>query len=83
MPAFVLQFLLFFSGAEVPARPEVPAGAPEYPALFFHPRIMAKSFSCFSLEGFRNFALEVSSEISGGSEFPVLGPEYPAQKIFG
>ena len=38
---------------------------------------MAKSFSRFSLEGFRKFALEVSSEISGGPEIPVLGPDIP------
>ena len=58
--------------------PEVPACTPEYPALFFLLGFLAKSFSHFSLEGFRKFAPEVSSEISGGPEIPVLGPEYPA-----
>ena len=44
----------------------------------FHPKFLAKSFRRFSLEGFRNFAPEVSLEIFGGPEIPVLGPEYPA-----
>ena len=35
--------------------PEVPAYTLEYPALFFLPRFLAKSFSRFSLEGFRKF----------------------------
>ena len=62
---------------------EVQAVAPEVPALFFHLSSLAKSFWCFSLEGFRKFAPEVSPEISGGPEIPVLGPEYPAQEKFG
>ena len=65
-----MHFLQFFSGAEVPAH-------------IFHPRFLAKYFSRFSLEGFRNFAPEVSPEISGGPEIPALGSEVPAQVLFG
>ena len=84
MLVFVLQFLLVFCGAEVPARrAEIPALAPEYPAHIFISAFLAKSFWLFSLEGVRNFASQVSSEISGGPEFPVFGPEYPAQGKFG
>ena len=69
MPVFVLLFLLFFSGAEVPAHG---SSGP-----FFHLSFLAKSFRRFSLEGFRNFAL------SGGPEIPVLGPEVPVPGKFG
>ena len=72
-----------FSGAEIPALwPEIPApgssvrctgsSGPVFPLRF-----LAKSFLCFSLEGFRKFAPEVSSEISGGPEIPALGLEVP------
>ena len=82
MPVFVLQFLPIFRGAEVPGfRPEIPAPGSSGP--FFHLSFLAKSFRRFSREGFRNFAPEVSSEISGGPEIPVLGPKYPAQGKFG
>ena len=60
-----------------------PAQAPEVPAQNFHPRFLVKSFSRFSLEGFRNFAPKVSPEIFGGPEIPALGLEVPAQEIFG
>ena len=70
MPVFVLLFLQLFSWAEVPAH-------------IFHLRFLAKSFLRFSLEGFWNFAPEVSPEISGVPEIPALGPEVPAQEIFG
>ena len=66
MPVFVLLFLLFFSRAEVPAlRPEIPAPGSSghclgISGLIFHLSFSAKSFRRFSLEGFRNFALEVS-----------------------
>ena len=85
MPVFVLLFLQFFSGAEVPARrPEIPTPGssgrcPGISGPIFHLIFSAKSFRRFSLEGFRKFAPEVSSEIFGGPEIPVLGPEYPAQ----
>ena len=75
MPVFVLQFLLFFCGAEVPARrTEIPAPGssgrcPGISGLFFHPRFLAKSFSHFSLEGFRKFAPEVSWDFSGVRKF--------------
>ena len=38
-------------------------------------------FSCFSLEGFRKFAPEVSPENSEGPEILVLGPEVPVREI--
>ena len=84
MPVFVLQFLLFFCGPEIPAwRLEIPAPGssgrcPGSSGPYFHLSFSAKSFRLFSLEGFQKFAPEVSSEISGGPEIPVLGPEYPA-----
>ena len=78
-----------FCGAEVPARsPEIPAlgssgRCPGISGPIFHPRIFSKSFRRFSLEGFRNFAPEVSPEISEGPEISALGPEVLAQEIFG
>ena len=52
--------------------PEVPAQAPEVPAHIFHPKFLAKSFSCFSLEGFRKFAPEVSRKFPGVRKFRSL-----------
>ena len=83
MPVFVLQFLLFFCGLEILARrAEIPAPGssgrcPGISGPIFDLSFSAKSFRRFSLEGFRKFAPEVSSEIFGGPEIPVLGPEYP------
>ena len=71
----------FRSGGRKFRPPEVPAVAPEVPALFFHLSSLDKSFWCFSLEGVRIFAPEVSSgnfRTTGSSgprpEVPVHNP---------
>ena len=78
MHVFVLQFLPVFRGAEVPGfRPEIPAPGSSGPSTgssgpYFHLSFLAKSFRRFSLEGFRNFAPKVSSEISVVRKFRFL-----------
>ena len=78
-----------FQWAEIPALwPEIPAPGSSGPSTgisgpYFHLSFLAKSFWLFSLEGVRNFAPEVSSEISGGPEILARGPEVPVQGKFG
>ena len=57
--------------------PEIPVLGPEVPVQ----ENLAKSFFVFfSLEGVRNFAPEVSPEISGDRKFRPLTPEVPASR---
>ena len=77
MPVFVLLFLQFFSGAEVPA------GAPKYPALFFIRGFFLSLFDVSLWRGSGILPRKFAPEIFGGPEILAPGPEVPAQEIFG
>ena len=80
MPVFILHFLQFFRGAEVPdRRPEIPAPGSSGPC--FHLSLLRLSpFGDSLCRGSGFLPWKFSPEIFGGPEIPVLGPEYPVQE---